>query len=82
MMKDVDDCIQTDPKKALRKAHDMIHRMTRLYEITGVPDYRPTVQAYNLWITRLGEIGTAKERDTTRKPSCKRCVPQESRPVP
>jgi hypothetical protein len=61
MMKDVDDYITLHPEKAARKAHEMIRRMTRLYQKTGIEDYKPAVEAYNLWIHALAKSGASAE---------------------
>lgn len=57
MMKDVDDRIQRGDPKAVRKAQEMIQRMRHLYEITQHEEYKPTAQAYNLWINALAKSG-------------------------
>lgn len=57
MMKDVDDAISSDPKKGVRKAQEMMKRMTRLYQVTGVDAYKPNAQAYNLLIHALAKSG-------------------------
>jgi hypothetical protein len=35
--------------------------MTRLYQKTGIEDYKPAVEAYNLWIHALAKSGTSAE---------------------
>jgi len=57
MMKDVDDAIAQDPTRAVKKAQEMIRRMTRLHKITSVDDYKPTAQAYNLLINAFAKSG-------------------------
>lgn len=59
MMKDVDDAIAASSEKAVKKAHEMISRMKRLYKITGVDEYKPTTQAYNLLIHAIAKSGHA-----------------------
>lgn len=55
MMKDVDDLIERGDPRAPHKAQELIHRMQRLYERTGIPNYQPTVQVYNLWINAIAK---------------------------
>ena len=57
IMKDVDDAIAQDPNRAVKKAQDMLRRMTRLHKMTGVDDYKPAAQAYNLLIHALAKSG-------------------------
>lgn len=57
MMKDVDDAISKDPQRAVKKAQEMLRRMSRLHQITRIPDYKPTAQAYNLLINAFAKSG-------------------------
>lgn len=56
MMQDVKKKIQQNDPSAPRKAEEMVRRMLKLYENSGNDiDYRPTQQAYNLWIHALAK---------------------------
>jgi pentatricopeptide repeat protein len=56
MMQDVQQKIQRNDPNAPRKAEEMVRRMLKLYENSGNDmDFRPTQQAYNLWIHALAK---------------------------
>jgi pentatricopeptide repeat protein len=56
MMQDVQKKIQKNDPNAPRKAEEMVRRMLKLYENSGNDmDFRPTQQAYNLWIHALAK---------------------------
>jgi hypothetical protein len=58
MMQDVQKRIQKGDPHAPRKAQEMVRRMWNLYEKSGDDlDYKPTLQAYNLWIHALARSG-------------------------
>ena len=54
MIQDVQLLIQQQNPNAPKKAEEMVRRMLKLYENSGNDlDFRPTLQAYNLWIHAL-----------------------------
>jgi len=54
MIRDVQLLIQQQNPNAPKKAEEMVRRMLKLYENSGNDlDFRPTLQAYNLWIHAL-----------------------------
>eukprot|EP00980_Cylindrotheca_fusiformis_P008291 scaffold1736_cov127-Cylindrotheca_fusiformis.AAC.105 len=56
MMQDVQKKIQQNDPTAPRKAEEMVRRMLKLYEHSGNDmEFRPTQQAYNLWIHALAK---------------------------
>ena len=56
MIQDVKRMIQRNDPHALRKAEEVVRRMSTLYEKSGGDlDYRPTLQAYNMWINALAK---------------------------
>ena len=56
MMQDVKKAIRQNSPRAPQKAEEMVRRMLTLYENSGGDtDLRPTLQAYNLWISALAK---------------------------
>ena len=57
-MQDVKKRIQQGDPSAPRKAQEMVRRMMNMYEKSGGDiDFKPTLQAYNLWINALAKSG-------------------------
>ena len=58
MIQDVKERIRQGDRHAPRKAQEMVRRMLNLYEKSGGDlEFKPTLQAYNLWIHSLARSG-------------------------
>jgi hypothetical protein len=58
MMKDVQDAVRRNDNSALKKAEDMMERWWHLFDKSGRQEmYRPSVQAYNLWLHAWAKSG-------------------------
>lgn len=60
MLQDVATAIQRGDPNAPQLAEDTVQRMRKLYEASGkldlVDEYKPTIQAFNLWIHSLAKL--------------------------
>mmetsp|Transcript_26929 Transcript_26929/g.74229 ORF Transcript_26929/g.74229 Transcript_26929/m.74229 type:complete len:692 (+) Transcript_26929:286-2361(+) len=63
MMKDVNAAVHKRQPKAANKAEEMVRRMWTLYEKTGENEFKPDLQAYNLWIHAVAKSKPQRHRE-------------------